>query len=54
MRSFEASRQRIGVFAPDILYIHDIGSATHGEKGQHYWEQLTKGGGFRALGELRD
>lgn len=53
MKSFEASRQRIGVFQPDILYVHDIGSATHGDLHQHYWDQLTKGGGFRALGELR-
>jgi D-threo-aldose 1-dehydrogenase len=53
MRSFETSRQRIGVFAPDILYVHDIGRFTHGGMHQHYWDQLTKGGGFRALGELR-
>ena len=54
LKSFEASRQRIGVFRPDILFVHDIGRATHGEKHGHYWTQLTKGGGFRALGELRD
>ncbi len=53
VRSFEASRQRIGIFAPDILYVHDIGAFTHGERHQHYWDQLTKGGGFKALGELR-
>ena len=53
MRSFEASRQRIGIFAPNILYVHDIGRATHGDRHQHYWDQLTTGGGFRALGELR-
>ncbi|NKB79762.1 aldo/keto reductase [Ochrobactrum daejeonense] len=53
MRSFEASRQRIGIFAPDVLYIHDIGRATHGARHQQYWEQLTKGGGFKALAELR-
>ncbi len=54
MRSFEMSRQRIGILAPDILYVHDIGRATHGDRHQHYWDQLTRGGGFRALGELRD
>lgn len=54
LKSFEASRQRIGVFKPDILFVHDIGRATHGEKHEHYWSQLTKGGGFKALGELRD
>lgn len=53
LRSFEASRQRIGIFAPDILYVHDIGAFTHGDRHQHYWDQLTKGGGFKALGELR-
>lgn len=54
MRSFEASQQRLGVLRPDILYIHDIGNVTHGEKHEHYWQQLTTGGGFRALGALRD
>lgn len=53
MRSFEASQQRLGIFRPDVLYVHDIGRATHGDLHQHYWDQLTKGGGFRALGELR-
>jgi D-threo-aldose 1-dehydrogenase len=54
LRSFEASQQRLGVLKPDILYIHDIGVATHGDKNEHYWQQLTKGGGFKALGKLRD
>ncbi|SMF42787.1 D-threo-aldose 1-dehydrogenase [Xaviernesmea oryzae] len=54
MRSFEASRQRLGILKPDILYIHDIGGMTHGEKHQHYWRQLTDGGGFQALGKLRE
>ncbi|WP_334176151.1 aldo/keto reductase [Pseudoxanthobacter sp.] len=54
LRSFEASRQRLGIIDIDILYVHDIGGFTHGEKGAHYWTQLTSGGGFRALGELRD
>lgn len=53
MRSFEDSRQRLGVYAPDILFIHDIGTFQHGEKGRHYWSQLTEGG-FKALGTLRD
>jgi D-threo-aldose 1-dehydrogenase len=53
LRSFEASRQRLGIFAPDILYVHDIGRMTHGDRHDHYWSQLTKGGGFKALGELR-
>lgn len=53
MKSFEASQQRLGILKPDILYIHDIGPATHGEKDEHYWDQLTTGGGFKALDQLR-
>ncbi|MCK0196979.1 aldo/keto reductase [Ancylobacter sp. 6x-1] len=54
MRSFEASQQRLGILAPDILYVHDIGRFTHGERHAHYWSQLTDGGGFRALTRLRE
>ncbi|HEV7345163.1 MAG TPA: aldo/keto reductase [Devosia sp.] len=54
MRSFEDSLQRLGLNAIDILYVHDIGMATHGVEGNKpYWQQLT-GGGYRALRELRD
>jgi D-threo-aldose 1-dehydrogenase len=53
MRSFEDSQQRLGLAHIDILYVHDIGSDTHGEQHTHYWQQLTTGGGFRALDELR-
>jgi D-threo-aldose 1-dehydrogenase len=54
LRAFEASRQRLGLLAPDILYVHDIGRVTHGERHAHHWEQLTAGGGFRALMRLRE
>jgi D-threo-aldose 1-dehydrogenase len=54
MRSFEASQQRLGQLRIDILFVHDIGRMTHGERHAHTWEQLTTGGGFRALGRLRD
>ncbi len=54
MRSYEDSRQRLGMQRIDILFVHDIGSMTHGEAHPHYWSQLTTGGGFRALEELRD
>jgi D-threo-aldose 1-dehydrogenase len=54
MRSFEASQQRLGLLAPDILFVHDIGRVTHGDKHAHYWSQLTDGGGFRALAKLRE
>jgi len=54
LRSFENSQQRLGLARSDILYVHDIGSYNHGDKHAHYWDQLTDGGGFRALGKLRD
>ncbi|XUW92333.1 aldo/keto reductase [Burkholderia sp. M6-3] len=54
MRSYEDSQQRLGMQTIDILYVHDIGAATHGDAHSRYWEQLTRGGGFRALAELRD
>ena len=53
MRSFEDSQQRLGLARIDILYVHDIGRDTHGEQHAYYWQQLTSGGGFRALDELR-
>lgn len=53
MRSFEDSFQRLGVSRIDILLVHDIGRLTHGEQHEVHWRALTKGGGFRALEELR-
>ena len=54
MRSFEDSLQRLGLNAIDILYVHDLGTGTHGVEGNKpYWEQFTTGGGYRALRELR-
>ncbi len=53
MRSFEDSQQRLMVARIDILYVHDIGRFTHAATHDHYWTQLTTGGGFRALDELR-
>jgi D-threo-aldose 1-dehydrogenase len=53
LRSFEDSQQRLGMIDIDILLIHDIGRVTHGDKNPYYWKQLTDGGGFRALDELR-
>jgi D-threo-aldose 1-dehydrogenase len=53
LRSFEDSQQRLGIVDIDILLVHDIGRVTHGERHEHYWRQLTEGGGFRALDELR-
>ncbi|PYE40470.1 D-threo-aldose 1-dehydrogenase [Rhizobium sp. PP-F2F-G20b] len=53
MRSFDTSRTRLGIWSPDILYVHDIGAVQHHEKHAHYWKQITTGGGFRALDRLR-
>jgi D-threo-aldose 1-dehydrogenase len=53
LRSFDDSLSRLGVSGVDILYVHDIGNATHGARHASYWRQLTQGGGFRALEELR-
>jgi D-threo-aldose 1-dehydrogenase len=53
MRSYEDSRQRLGLARIDVLYVHDIGRMTHGAQHAHYWTQLTDGGGFRALLALR-
>jgi D-threo-aldose 1-dehydrogenase len=53
LRSHEDSLQRLGMERVDILFVHDIGSLPHGEQHDHYWRQLTEGGGFRALQELR-
>jgi D-threo-aldose 1-dehydrogenase len=52
MRSWEASQQRLGLASIDILYVHDIGSATHADRHEQAFRQLT-GGGFRALEQLR-
>ena len=53
MRSLDDSLQRLRLQRVDILYIHDIGRVAHGERHEHHWKQLTQGGGFRALDELR-
>lgn len=54
MRSYQDSQQRLGLDRIDILYVHDIGVATHGVEGNKpLWSQLANGG-YRALRELRD
>jgi len=54
LRSWEASLHRLGRARVDLLFVHDIGVATHGSANSAMWEQLTMGGGFRALQRLRD
>jgi D-threo-aldose 1-dehydrogenase len=53
LRSHADSLQRLGIARVDMLFIHDIGRVTHGERHAHHWRQLTAGGGFKALAELR-
>jgi D-threo-aldose 1-dehydrogenase len=53
MSSWEASKQRLGSARIDILYVHDIGGLTHGGRHEATFRQLTDGGGFRALEQLR-
>jgi len=54
LRSWEASLQRLGIAHIDLVYVHDIGTLTHGSAQAAMWRQLTAGGGFRALQRLRD
>ncbi len=53
LRSVDHSLQRLGLARIDLLYVHDIGHRNHGGANQHHWEQLTRGGGLRALERLR-
>ena len=52
MRSFEDSLQRLGLARIDVLLIHDIGKATHGDANTELF-RLCMEGGYRALDELR-
>lgn len=54
MRSYEDSIQRLGTRRIDILYVHDVGSYTHGKtetERAHF--RVLCGSGFRALEELK-
>lgn len=53
MRSVEASLHRLGLARIDILYMHDLGRATHGADHDHHMADAI-GGGFRAMAELRE
>ena len=52
MRSFEDSLQRLGLERIDILYMHDIGTMTHGADNYEYFKTAMDGG-YRAMDELR-
>ena len=53
MRSWTSSLGRLKRQNIDILYVHDIGRLTHGDAHAERFQQLTRGGGLRALQELR-
>ncbi|MGI3902671.1 MAG: aldo/keto reductase [Janthinobacterium lividum] len=53
LRSFDDSQQRLGLARIDLLFVHDIGRYTHGDAHDQHWQALTRGGGFRALEQLR-
>jgi len=53
LRSVDDSLQRLGLARIDMLLVHDIGRLTHGDRHDRHWQALTRGGGFRALEELR-
>jgi D-threo-aldose 1-dehydrogenase len=53
MKSWSASLQRLGLARVDLLYLHDVGGRTHGTDCGEVFRQLTSGGGFRALEQLR-
>lgn len=52
MRSYEASLHRLGLGRIDILLVHDIGVATHGDCNAAHFAALADGG-YLALDELR-
>jgi D-threo-aldose 1-dehydrogenase len=53
MQSWRSSLHRLGLARVDILYVHDLDRATHGASHAERLDQLTRGGGWRALEELR-
>ncbi|MBL8588926.1 MAG: aldo/keto reductase [Methylobacteriaceae bacterium] len=54
LRSLEASLERLGVDAIDILFVHDIDVANHGARASVDAHVATlMGGGYRALERLR-
>ncbi|WDR05205.1 aldo/keto reductase [Devosia rhodophyticola] len=52
MRSVEDSYQRLGLNRIDILYVHDVGTETHGADAPRHISDLL-GSGWKALEELK-
>lgn len=53
MRSFEHSLHRLGTDYIDLIYIHNINRATHGDAYPQVFTALMEGGGCQALAELQ-
>jgi D-threo-aldose 1-dehydrogenase len=53
LRSFEASRQRIGRDRIDLLLAHDLGRLTHGDAHEAHLRVFLNSG-YRAMRDLRD
>ncbi|HEY2708106.1 MAG TPA: aldo/keto reductase [Caulobacteraceae bacterium] len=53
LRSLAASLARLGTDRVDILYVHDLERPPHGDDYESRWADLTDGGGWRALDDLR-
>ena len=53
MRSFEDSLQRLGLARIDILFVHDIGTMTHGNEAHPRLMHALRDSGYRALESLR-
>jgi D-threo-aldose 1-dehydrogenase len=52
MRSFEDSQIRLALDYIDVLLVHDLGRAWHGDAADIYWKQIRESG-YKALDELR-
>ncbi len=52
MLSFEASLARLGRDRIEIVFVHDLGRATHGQDHPHHFRTFLEGG-YRALEALR-
>lgn len=53
LKSFDASCERVGVDKFDILYMHDIGRATHGDDAHPALFAQAMDGGFKAMDKLK-
>ncbi|NEJ74476.1 aldo/keto reductase [Rhizobium phaseoli] len=52
MRSFEDSQVRLALDYIDVLLVHDLGRAWHGDEADVYWKQIRESG-YKALDQLR-